>query len=150
MIPNRNSPMDPEILKEYNDWEEKKLQEHGFIIHCVPRQAHEPKGDWDIMDTHTHGVTEKWDHPELQIISALGVFAPDQLGQIIHNAVNQIKEGVTFTPGQEYANILGNGYKIGVFRPKEGVARIIFPDKKGNTNSQEPLYKLQREVRITP
>lgn len=123
--------------------------EYGFIIHFVAQQNYRPKKPFDIVDVHTHGVIEKWDHPELQIIFNLGSISQEIMGQIIHNAVHLIKNGTVLVPGEEYEEIIEK-YKVGIMSPKAGIVRIILPDAEGNTHSEEPSFALQREAEILP
>lgn len=141
--------MNQETFKKLRDWEEQCLIRHGFYIHAVMGTAYTPrtKEDPELLDVHTHGLLEKYNHPELQIVFPLGVLSPEVLHQIIHNAVDLIKEGKKLEEGKTYENVIQN-YQVGILNSGNH-RRIILPDDKGNLQSQKPTFAIQRRVNIS-
>jgi hypothetical protein len=114
----------------------------GWIIHYVP----DASGDTDIVNIHTHGVEEKFEHLDLQITVPVN---PQVVGEILHGVVNQIAAGKVFKEGDLSDEVLGGGFIVGFKEFTEcdrKVLRILFPDKNNVLPDQEgcqPMYVKQ-------
>ena len=114
----------------------------GWIIHYVPEASADP----DIVNIHTHGVKEKFDHLDLQITMPV---SPNTAAGILHGVVNQIEAGKVFKEGDTSDEVLGGGYIVGFKEFTEcerTVLRILFPDKNNILPDNEecaPYYVKQ-------
>ena len=136
-----------EQQKAYDDWEERCLIRHGFLIHHVINPDNEGTQGIPILDSHTHGVLEKWDHPEIQLIFPPGMLADGCEGALIHAVVDQIREGTKFQEGGEYEKILKGKFRATFIKAGENL-RLILPDPEGNLHSTNPPYAIQRSAKI--
>jgi hypothetical protein len=113
--------------------EQKNKEKYGWVFHVVVE--HPIYG----TEVHTHGLLEKYGHPDLQLcFDFLKCFPPDRGKQVISNIlwdfVNRIKDGETFSAEQRVSGIL-KGYDVRLVAATENqrpVLRIIIPDKDGN------------------
>lgn len=139
--------MNIEELKAKND---ELMEKYGWVVHYV---AH-PGEEWDgFMNAHTHGVKEKFNHLDLQIVFPL----PYEIGMgIFHNIVNQIEEGKTFESctegGGNYSEIL-DGYDVCFLKVKEEetgreLLRVILPDVDGNLECLEMKSPYNEQYKI--
>lgn len=110
-----------EAFKKHQD---EMMKKFGWVIHYVS-----PVPGDDRFNVHTHGVLEKYNHPDIQIM-AKGL-KPEISADIIHDVVARIKDGEKFTPGGKYDKIIKN-LDVKFESAMEGgrtVLRVIFPDK---------------------
>ena len=107
--------------KSVNQWQDQMLREVGWYYHydepCPPFRA----------DAHTHGLCERFDHPNLQIVFPLGM---DRVREFFWNAFNTyIKQG----PGVPVNQLVDNIANVPLLTrwAIEGgreVVRLIVPD----------------------
>lgn len=107
------------------------MKRWGWIVHYV--FEHEEQLE-PFLNVHTHGLTEKHGHPDLQICLAakLGV-PPGVVHTLIHAAVRQIEAGVVFKHGSQSDQVM-ESYAVRFVDAKENgrpVLRILLPDKSG-------------------
>ena len=131
---------DRRAVKSQADAEEQMLIQYGFYVHW------EPHGNW--INFHTHGIEEKWNHPELQIVLKMKVSVATN---IFFAVVQRIRNGEKFEDGQEVVDVIKSGYNIRFFATKEAdrnVLRIIIPDTKKCVAPDDiaKAYKWQYEV----
>ncbi len=127
-----------EAIDRIKEKEQVSLDEHGFYIHLVADD------DYESVNAHTHGLFEKYNHLDFQIVLNLH---PNIISAIFHNIVDLVKAGERFHDGQEATAIIQN-FKVKLFEATESgrkVLRIILPDKHGNLdkNTMEELYAKQ-------
>lgn len=106
---------------------QQMMEEYGWIIDFVRPDNDYPYG----VNYHTHGLPEKYGHPDLQIVMSLD---PNVASGVLWDAVNQIEKGTRFQEDLAYDNILGMGYKVKFIKAQEcdrEVLRMILPDKEG-------------------
>lgn len=104
--------------------ERQMMEEHGWYIHAVQDDKQFPFK----FNAHTHGVTENFNHPDLQIVFPLQFGVINSLLKIV---IDRIKEGERFEPGKRYSEICGDDYEVVFVETEEGgrkVLRMIIPD----------------------
>lgn len=108
--------------------ENEAIKKHGWYVHYVGDDRDVPTG----YNAHTHGLVEKYGHPDLQIVCPL----PSQVAHgTFWNIVDRIAAGEKFKNGDIVGNIAGNGYKVKFVNAWENdrpVLRVIIPDKHHN------------------
>lgn len=122
-------------------WQAARIKEFGWVGDFVAEDPTMPYG----LNAHTHGLAETHQHPDLQVVFNL---PPGLIQQLLTNAIDKIKEGVTLEPGVEYDGIISHGYKVTFVVATEGdreVLRMIVPGKDGKLSEDEidPDYKGQ-------
>jgi hypothetical protein len=125
--------------KMYDD-----IEKHGYHVHCVFDIKKKLKnGEMvEIMNIHTHGITETWKHPELQIIIPLH---QSVIEGILQNIVSKIKIGEKLVEGLFYDDIIGN-FPVKFLKKPEGM-RLILPDEAGKfEDSESPVFQAQFEL----
>ena len=124
------------------NWEEQQLLLHGWYTHYVPN------GKW--INAHTHGIEEKFEHPDLQVVLAL---PPNTVSGLFHSAIERIIAGHKLLPDQLHEGII-KGYPIKTHKSVEGdrsVLRIILPDKQGRFPGDPdcaPLFDNQEDIMV--
>lgn len=119
-------------------WQAEASKKFGWYAHFVCDM------DNGLSNMHTHGLTEKYGHPDLQIVVPL---SPECGHGIFWNVVRRIEVGEKFEPGTRYDGILQN-MKV-MFTPARecgrALLRIVLPDKHGNLTEEEmeDHWKLQ-------
>lgn len=102
-----------ERIREIEEQRLKNIKEYGFTIDQVfgyDIKTPHGFGQNPFFDTHTHGLKETYDHPELQIILPL---AHDASGYIMNLLVNKtIAKGVRLSDGMILDDVLQDGFKI--------------------------------------
>lgn len=116
-------------------WQTEMLEKHGWYIHYII----------ETSNHHTHGLTDKFNHPDLQI--ALNI-DPKIVNSIFHRVVELIKKGRAFSHNDVVEHIIKAPFKVKFVNAKEeqrDVLRIILPDSSGNLDfdSIEKPYDLQ-------
>lgn len=122
--------------------EDESIERFGWYAHMIT----DPSTACGA-DIHTHHLEESFGHLNLQIVLPM----PAQTAMsILHTIIdNFIRKGVALEPGKEYKEIITNGYSVTFTKAIEsgrGVLRVIFPDKYGYCQPNEPMdeqYKLQ-------
>lgn len=120
--------------------EQELIEKFGWYTHMV---AH---NDW--CDTHTHHVSESYNHPDLQITLPL---SQSTVSGILNVLVTMIKSGTVFKEGLNYEGII-RGYEVTFIKVSDGIRdllRIILPDRDGNLieEDMDPVYAAQYENR---
>lgn len=111
-------------MDEFKKHQDDLMSKHGWIIHFVS-----PKSGDNRFNVHTHGLLEKYNHPDIQIMA--GGLNPETANVIIHDIVDRIKDGERFKTGERYDKIIKN-LDVKFESAVEGgrpVLRVIFPDK---------------------
>jgi hypothetical protein len=130
--PGDENPFDR--LKEVH---EKALREYGWFAHFVNGDRTCP----NQTNYHTHGLVEKYHHPDLQICIPI---QPSVAHSLFHAAVARIREGFVYEPNKSYDNVLAGGLSVKIIEVEEGnrsLLRIVLPDANGRYDA--PLYKEQ-------
>jgi hypothetical protein len=111
-----------DAFKKHQD---ELMAKYGWVIHYVSPMP----GD-DRFNIHTHGLQEKYEHPDLQIMIA--GLDPKIAGKILHNVVDKIEAGEKFEVGN-YGGIIKNLEVQFVVAPEGDriVLRMIFPNPEG-------------------
>ncbi|OOR21500.1 DUF4262 domain-containing protein [Bacillus cereus] len=109
-----------------DSWEKEMLQEHGWYMHAVLAEDY----DEIYANYHTHGLTHKYNHQDLQIILNID---PEVAHDIFYTVVEEIKYGKKFEEGIEYYNIIENNPVImkSFKEMNREVLRILLPDERG-------------------
>jgi hypothetical protein len=103
--------------KDFVDAKEARfMQEFGWYAHMVLDDSDCPNN----TNFHTHGIEEKFGHPDFQICIQLH---PNLVMGFFHLLVDKIKQGETFGPGKVYED-LTDGYPTQFLFAKEG-GRIL-------------------------
>jgi 5'(3')-deoxyribonucleotidase len=127
-----------EAIDRIKEKEQVLLNEYGFYIHLVADDS------YDSVNAHTHGLFEKYNHLDFQIVLNLH---PNIISSIMHNLIDLVKKGERFHDEQEVGSIIQNfNIKlIETFESGRKVLRIILPDQKGDLNkdTMEELYAKQ-------
>jgi len=123
---------------ELAGWQNSMLEQHGWYVHYVFIDEH-------TVDSHTHGLIDNFNHPELQIIFPL---PETTVHKIFSRIINNIREGAKYKENNYVEGIIDN-YKIKFIKsPDENtydVLRIIVPDVSGNLDvgTLVPPFHLQ-------
>ena len=108
-------------------WAEEMLKRNGWYAHYVFDDSSCPYS----VNIHTHGLPAKYEHLDLQMCFPLDArLAHDILCEIVF----MVSEGIKFTPGIKYKNILQYADVEFAEAKDDGriVLRVILPDKDGN------------------
>lgn len=134
------------------------IEKYGYIIDQVFGYDVEAKHDFGpavFFNTHTHGLREAFNHPELQMILPVG---SQIVMMTIHKVVDDyIRAGKSLTDGQVIKNPFDTGYDIFVKHHRqldedgneEEYMRLMIPDRDNKIPSIEgepdSLFAYQRE-----
>jgi len=114
-----------EAVANFRKWEQESLEKFGWYVHYVGDDREVPTG----FNAHTHGLENKYNHLDLQIVCPL----PQHVAHgIFWNIVNRIATGEKFKAGDVVSDIAGNGYKVKFVNAWENdrlLLRVIIPDK---------------------
>jgi hypothetical protein len=126
-------------LEEMNEWQNEAVKKYGWYAHFVAKGYKN-----DLMNAHTHNVQEKFHHPDLQIV----IPVPGKVANnIFFNVVNKIREGITFSPGEQVTGVIRNMPVTFCEAEENGrkVLRIILPDPNGVVDKDhiKPPFDLQ-------
>lgn len=108
--------------------EREAMAKEGWIVHVVLGDKDAPDG----INIHTHGLTTKIPHPDLQIVLPI---RPEDAHSVLIDVVKQLEAGKRFPLGRPVGGVLPEGYKLMFVRAHETdreVWRIILPDADGN------------------
>ena len=127
-------------VEAFEERQEELMEKHGWVTHYV-------FDDKTLMiNCHTHGLVEKFGHPDLQIVLPL---PGKTCNGIMHTCVERIEKGEVLSGVVDH--ILSNDYLVLFVPAKEGgrdVMRLILPDKDQNLyNFKDNIYAKQRTVR---
>lgn len=127
---------DPEF--DHDHWAEEQMAKYGWYCHFVPHE--------DVVNSHTHGFDETFNHLDVQILFALN---PHTAQGVFSSIVNLLKEGKRFAPGR-FSGIIRD-YQIEFALAEEAgrtVLRCLLPDKEGKFPGDpdcSELFKKQAE-----
>jgi len=127
-------------LDEILEFQNLQLENYGWFIHYVPDDP--DAGGTGMVNAHTHGIQERFAHPDFQIVLPLD---PAIIQRIFENAVDLVKAGTRFKAGEQYSEIIEGFRVLAVAATEDGrpVIRIIIPDKHGCLNE----YTINKEYR---
>lgn len=124
------APMECAVCKygeeTIQQWETDQLIRQGWYMHFII----------DDGSVHTHGIADRWGHPDLEIMLPLEM---ELLASILHTVVDRIKKGERFEAGKRYRRVI-KGYWVAFVKAMEGgrgVLRLILPDQHGNISEDE-------------
>lgn len=129
-------------LEHLEAWEDAALKTHGWYTHYVTGGR-----------CHTHGLPEKYGHPDLELVFPLSV---DAAHAVLAGAVALIKEGRTFVDGQVADDVLSSGFRVRFVQTTEGgrrVLRVLLPDPVNRLPGEaecDPFYSAQIEGKNAP
>jgi Domain of unknown function (DUF4262) len=109
------------------------LKRYGWLAHIVTDDPASPTG----FNWHTHGLQERYDHRDFQIVCPL---LPNVAHQIGATLADRVKAGETFGSGQKLAQILRGEMLIKLIAATEcgrPVLRVILPDRAGKLDLGE-------------
>lgn len=117
-------------IEAVQEKEKRLLKDPGWITHFV--------GD-ATPNIHTHGLVEKFGHPDFQICVGM---PPKHAHTFFTIAIENIKLGASYEANQRYDDIIspapdyaGMKYEVLFLEAEEGgrkVLRMIFPEKDGS------------------
>jgi hypothetical protein len=132
--------------EELTNEDQLSIEKNGYIIHLV-----------DELHLHTHGLQENFNHEEIEMIPLLGLHFPLNINQaklqiraIMHNIIDQIKQGKKFKADTRYNEIISN-FDVKFQKTNIGL-RLILPDPKGNLNEKDmdELFAQQFKIYYMP
>ncbi len=125
-----------ERMQQMREWHAQQLVKHGWYTHMTF-----PEDGGTYWNIHTHGMSENFNHPDLQLVIGLPEHTTNG---ILHNFADRIKAGEKFKAGDRVSKIVGKYDVLLVEREECGrkVLRIILPDPKGCLDEQQmtPLF----------
>lgn len=128
------------LLEKQMESRQEMMDRHGWIVDSI----------FDnklgiICDTHTHGLTDSFSHPDLQCVLPMD---PKVIHALFCAIVNKIKNGQVFRAGKCYSGIVKN-YKVRFVEAIESdrrVLRMILPDQNGKLHRElmeDAIFKSQ-------
>jgi uncharacterized protein DUF4262 len=117
----------------YDQWEAEMMEKIGWIQHYVYDDPDLPCG----VNHHTHGLSAKFGHPDLQLVGPLSM---ELGGNILNNIVNRLAEGERYSAGAVLEGILKDGFLVKLVPAKEcgrDVLRVILPDPEGKVDRED-------------
>lgn len=121
---------DKAFIRKADKIHRESMQKYGWYAQYVPGDKSSPMG----FNAHTHGFSETWDHPDVQIVIPM---PQGMLHGIFITMAGRLKEGKTYEPGRRYDDILKD-FDVMFAWAREGadasgnprrVLRMILPDK---------------------
>lgn len=119
---------------------QEMMNRHGWIVDSIF-----DKEKNIVCDTHTHGLKEKFGHPDLQCVLPMN---PKTTHTIFCAIVNKIKNGQTFKSGKCYSEIIKD-HKVRFIKATESdrkILRMILPDQHGKLHRElmkDEVFKSQ-------
>ena len=120
-----------EATAKMRQFEETNLRTHGWFAHLVADDPDSPTG----FNWHTHGLQEKYDHRDFQIVIPLPAPVVHRIGTTL---ANRVKAGEKFGSGQKLADVIEGGGRlagqdllvklIAATECGRPVLRVILPD----------------------
>lgn len=120
------------------------IEEHDrHAIEDYGWTAHHIVGD-TVPSAHTHGLSERFGHPDLQVVLPA---APETIQRLLAPLAQAVVNGRTFRAGEESFGVFNVPVRF-VERQEGGrpVLRAIYPDPKGkwpDEHGVQPGYDLQ-------
>lgn len=130
------SLLDETVREEVNNMEREMLEHYGWCVHYRVL-------DNGLINAHTHNLSKKFGHPDLQIVLPLD---RDTFTQLFARIVTMVSSGARFDVGEEYDGVLV-GQRVTFVDGLDGkrrVRRLVFPDGAGNLDSREWPFSAQR------
>jgi len=135
---------------DHEEFEYEMMEKFGWYAHFIideDEQVHS-----DMVNIHTHGLEESFDHIDMQIVFPIH---PKVAMNLFHILVDRIKNGETFKTGINYDDIIkDHGAKfILAYETNRQVMRLILPDQDGNINPgtfKDPRYEGQYQLNFGP
>lgn len=119
--------MDKKLFEELKRKEQEIMEQYGYVIHYVfPEEG----SDEVLLDCHTHGLKENFNHIDLQIVLPIPT---EVIGGIIHQMTESIKEGESFENLVMSERVIRD-YPVQLVKIDTGdreVLRIVLPDVNG-------------------
>jgi len=81
-------------MKKLKNQFDKMMKDYGWAAHYVPY-------DDNHINYHTHGLSENFNHPDLQIVLPISM---ENAHGIVSNIIDDIKEGNKFYENKNYKN----------------------------------------------
>ncbi len=127
-------------IKQIKKQGEEMIRKYGWIIHHIIDNG-----------SHTHGLQENFNHPELEITLNLPADVSHNILTII---ANNIKHGQKYNDGQKYHEIIEN-FPVSFHLTDNNILRIILPDPNGlfpgDKGCQKPFSLQKSQLRlVTP
>jgi hypothetical protein len=111
------------------------LKKYGWYIHYIPDDTDTPYN----FNSHTHNLSKKFGHPDLQIVFPLPHTVVEPLFSRLVNIIKN--EKMVFTAGEVYYPHKGyDNYPITFIKAAESgreVLRVILPDRFGKVLQNE-------------
>lgn len=127
-------------ISRLKSWENEMIEQFGWYIHFVLEDDSCPNS----INYHTHGLQERFNHPDLQICFPI---SEELAHAILNTIVEQIQTGKLFQTAVKYDHIIGGGFKlefIDAIESKREVLRIAFPNKEGGYEGE--VYRCQFDL----
>lgn len=114
------------------DKEEFTTGLHGWHIHIITEyDSQSPTG----TNYHTHGLLEKFEHPDLQIVIPID---PQVAAAFFWSIVPRIEAGEKFKAGDTIDDVNGFTVRfIDAIEDKRAVLRMILPDRYGELDKDK-------------
>jgi hypothetical protein len=109
------------------------LKRYGWLAHIVTDDPTSPTG----FNWHPHGLQERYDHRDFQIVCPLPPKVAHQIGTTL---ADRVKAGETFGSGQKLAQIVKGEMLVKLIAATEcgrPVLRVILPDPRGKLDLGE-------------
>lgn len=109
------------------------VERYGWYAHVVMQGANTPTG----YDMHTHGLAEKSEHADFQIVLPM---ATELAHTLLKTLVHRVQAGEKFKDGDVVERVCGDGYKVKLVSAVEAgrpVLRVILPDPEGRLARNE-------------
>lgn len=117
----RGNVTEEQAMALIREHDQNAIAKHGWTAHYLvatyPQSA------------HTHGLQERFGHPDLQIVLHM---APERLAQLLGPIADAVTKGRTFRPGEEATDLFLVPVRFREYQ--EGgrtVLRALFPDEHG-------------------
>jgi len=113
--------------KATEQWERDCLKQHRWFAHII----YEDKTSPTKFNYHTHGLSEFFDHPDLQIVFPL---PPKDAHAVMTRIVDRIKHGKRFNDNDVMSGVINESMSIMFIKVSEDnreVLRVIIPGPDG-------------------
>ena len=107
------------------------MKKYGWTVHFVT-----PDDDYPFsVNIHTHGFSEEFKHPDMQICLSL---SPDNAQGIMNNIARLLGDGKVFKANKKYKGIIERFPVLMLPAMEDGrkVLRMVFPDKQGSFDGE--------------
>ncbi len=123
-------------LATIEEHDRQAIEKYGWTAHHIV--------DDTVPSAHTHGLTERFGHPDFQVVLPA---APETIQRLLAPLVQAVVNGQTFRAGEETLGVFNVPVRF-VERRESGrtVLRAIFPDPEGRWPDEQGVqrgYELQ-------